>query len=146
MNSSGAQLAISKKGSLNNESLNATLAAGTYYAQVFAAANVWNATNCYTLQVQTGTAGTQEISTTPSDITVNVFPNPVQDKVNIYLLGDNARKQMIVTDARGRTIYQQQVTDMITTLDMQKLPAGVYVIKIVNAEGKILFSEKVVKN
>jgi hypothetical protein len=145
LNSAGTQVGISQNGSTTSESISYTAAAGIYYAQAFGYNGANNASTCYTLKVQLGTATQQEINL-PVAMSVKIFPNPVQDKVNIYLLGDNSPKQMIMTDAHGKIIYKQAVTDMITTLDLQKLAAGLYIVKVVNTDGKVLFSEKVIKH
>ncbi|MEO6404039.1 MAG: fibronectin type III domain-containing protein [Ferruginibacter sp.] len=145
LNSAGSQLAISKKGGANNESISFNASAGTYYAQVYSSQNASNASSCYTVKVQLGTATITEIVADPT-ISVKIFPNPVKDKLNIYVLSDNAPKNLMMYDASGKVIYRQPVTDMITTLNMQKLSGGIYTVKIINAQGKIIYSEKIIKN
>jgi len=56
INSSGAQIGISKNKGSKNESISLMLDAGVYYAKVFPVGNANSATSCYTLKVQTITA------------------------------------------------------------------------------------------
>ncbi|MGF2413390.1 T9SS type A sorting domain-containing protein [Ferruginibacter sp.] len=139
------QLAISQNGSTTSETITRTYTAGTYYVHVYGYSGANNATTCYTLRVQLGTASTQELPVTQNDIRVKLFPNPVADKLSVYLVGDNSRRDLKLYDLSGRLIYTQQLNDMFTTLDLQKLSKGMYVVKITDAAGKLLYSEKVVK-
>lgn len=140
------QLAISQAGGTTSETITRTYTAGTYYAHVYGYNGANSATNCYTLRVQLGTATMQELpaAETPK-VTVKVFPNPVADKLTVYLTGDNTRKNLLVFDVNGKVIYSQLVTDMFTTLDVKKIPGGVYYLKLTDTEGKLLHSEKFVK-
>jgi hypothetical protein len=146
LNNAGTQVAISQNGGTTSETINYTAAAGTYYAQVYGYNGANSATTCYTLKVQLGTASNQELPVTKNEARVKLFPNPVSDKLSVYLVGDNSPKHLTVTDLGGRVIYKQQLNDMFTTLDLKKLPKAVYYVKITQADGKLLHSEKVVKN
>ncbi len=140
------QLAISQNGSTTSETITRTYTAGIYYVRVYGYQNANNATNCYTLKVQLGTAAVQELPITQADVKVKLFPNPATDKISVYLIGDNSRKDLKLFDISGKLIYVQQLTDMFTTLDLQKLAKGVYIAKVTQADGKVLYSEKIVKN
>jgi hypothetical protein len=43
-------------------------------------------------------------------------------------------------------VYSQLLTDMFTTLDLQKLAKGIYFVRVTNADGKVVYSEKIVKD
>ncbi|HVF80617.1 MAG TPA: fibronectin type III domain-containing protein [Flavisolibacter sp.] len=140
------RLARSQNNGTTSETITRTYAAGTYYVRVYGYNGASNATNCYTLKVQLGTATLQELPEMASEnLTVKLFPNPAKDKVSVYLLGDNTRKNLIVYDVTGRAIYSQGLNEMFTTLDLQKLLKGVYVVKITALNGKVLYAEKIVK-
>jgi hypothetical protein len=138
------QLAISQNGSTTSETISRTYTAGTYYVRVYGYQNANNASNCYTLRVATGTA-TEADRSLPNNINVKLFPNPVQDKLNIYILGDNSQKNVLLYDVTGKIVYKQRVNDMITTLDIQKLSNGIYILKVIQPNGKVLHKEKFVK-
>ena len=140
------QLAISQAGSTTSETITRTYTAGTYYAHVYGYNGANSATTCYTLKVQLGTATMQELlSEQASKVTVKVFPNPVASKLTVYLTGDNTRKNLVVYDVNGKIIYSQVIIDMFTTLDVKKIPGGVYYLKLTDTEGNLLHSEKFVK-
>lgn len=54
-------------------------------------------------------------------------------------------KNLNVYDVVGRAVYSGPINDMFTTLDLQKLRKGVYVVKISAFDGKVLYTEKIVK-
>lgn len=144
-NSSGSQLAISQNGGTSNETISRTYTAGTYYVRVYGYNGANHATQCYTLKVQLGTATLQEPAINNSTFTVKVFPNPARDKVTIYVVGDNTSRNLVLQDASGRAVYRQPVNDMFTTLDLQKLSPGVYFMNVIGSNGKVLYTEKIVK-
>ena len=147
LNSAGTALQTSSNTGTTNETISRTVTAGTYYARVYPRnSSSFNATNCYNLNVQTGTATTQEFSTmTDPAVKVKIYPNPVSDKLNVYVVADNTQKMLTLFDLTGKVIYTQSLNDMFTTLSLQKLASGVYLIKITEPNGKVLFSEKFVK-
>ena len=75
LNSTGTHIGISQNGSTTSETISYTAAAGTYYAQVYGYNGANNATTCYTLKVQLGTATKPE--NVQADGMVKVYPNPV---------------------------------------------------------------------
>ena len=140
------QLAISQNGSTTSETISRTYTAGTYYVHVYGYNGANSATSCYTLKVQLGTAAQQELpGADNSKLTVKIFPNPVADKLTVYLTGDNTRKKLVMYNVNGKVMYSQTVTDMFTTLDVKKISGGVYYIKLTDTEGNLLHSEKFVK-
>jgi hypothetical protein len=141
-------LATSKKTGTSSELISRTFTAGTYYIKVAAGTkNVFNASSCYTLNVQTVTASIQELPVLePATVQVKIFPNPSTDNISVYLIGDNTQKKMTLYDISGKAVYTQQLNDMITNLDIHKLSKGVYIIKISGTNGKVLYSEKIIKN
>lgn len=140
------QLAISQAGGTTSETITRTYTAGTYYAHVYGYNGANSATNCYTLRVQLGTATQQDLPAAEDQkITMKVFPNPVADKLTVYLTGDNTRKNLVMYNVNGKVMYSQIVTDMFTTLNVSKIPGGVYYLKITDTDGKLLQSEKFVK-
>ena len=130
LNSAGTQVAISQAGGTTSETINYTAAAGTYYAQVYGYNGANSSTNCYTLKVQLGTAtrGTEMVSTQK----VKVFPNPVSDKVNIWIEQLNATAEVKLFDIYGKLVMQKQTAQANTQLNMSSLPAGIYLVKILS--------------
>ncbi len=142
VNSSGTQLAISQNGSTTSESIARTYTAGTYYARVYGYNNANNASSCYTLKVQLGTAS---IAATPdAGAVVRVYPNPVGDVMNISVPGAvDAKSILKVVDVNGKVVLQQQITSNMQAINVAKLPKGVYLVKVEN--GGSVITSKIVK-
>ena len=77
---------------------------------------------------------------------VTLFPIPANDVLNINLnsLG-NSDVQITMVDFAGNSVKQQKnkVTNNQVSLDVQSIPSGLYIVNIVNDEGKS-FSKKVI--
>jgi hypothetical protein len=81
----------------------------------------------------------------------NLYPNPVVSNLNITI---NATKdeniQLVVTDIVGKILIQEKrfVTKGInsTSLNTQKLSAGMYIVKAITANATEIISSKFVKN
>jgi predicted nucleic acid-binding Zn ribbon protein len=82
---------------------------------------------------------------------VKLFPNPVQDALTIELNADdsnrlfNSQNSIVIIDTNGNKVIEQQSKSTTTTLDVQKLKQGVYVLKVLSPEGQILQTQKFVK-
>ncbi len=139
------QLAISQNGSTTSETISRTYTAGTYYARVFGYNNANNATSCYTLKVQLGTASLVEIqqAITKAGL-LKIYPNPVNDFLNISVLGNVDRKSTLnIFDAKGVLVRTINMTNNLQRISVADLAQGVYLIKLNNGEGNL--SSKFVK-
>ena len=140
------QLAISQNGSTTSETITRTYTAGTYYARVFGYNNANNATNCYTLKVQLGTASFEEElqQVNRNAGVVKIYPNPVTDYLNISVLGNVDSKSVLsFFDAKGVLVRTITMTSNLQRINVADLPKGVYLIKLNNGEGNL--SSKFVK-
>jgi bacillolysin len=142
LNSAGTQVGISQNGSTTAESISYTAAAGTYYAQVYGYSNATNATTCYTLKVQLGTAtifgaGTEITSSS----LLKVYPSPATDLLNVSVLGEVSGKGTLkIVDVNGVVVLQQKISNSPQAVDISRLARGVYMIKTENA-GSVLSSK-----
>jgi len=79
--------------------------------------------------------------------TFEVFPNPASDQVSIKLSGFDTRINVQVFNKLGQMVMQKQVqqigTELIETLDVDKLGSGMYLIQI--SDGQRKASQKLVK-
>lgn len=145
-NSAGTQLASSVLGGTSSETINYTAAAGTYYVRVEGYSGANSSTVCYTLKVALGTA-TKEgdlIVSNDRSARVQVFPNPTPGHLNIQIPGNDGRSEIRITDIFGRTIMQQRSNLVNTRMNIARLAAGVYMVKVVR-NGEEIFSTKIVK-
>ena len=143
LNSAGTQVAISKNGSTNNETINYTAAAGTYYAQVFPFKNANSATSCYTLKVQLGTA-TRGVTETLKAPVVSIYPNPVSNILKINMGGHSEPVTLTVTDMFGRRMLNKTFSGG-SNISTGKFAAGVYLVTIIDKNGVVIKQDKIVK-
>ncbi len=144
-NSGGATLATSSNNSNNNETINTSLSAGTYYVRVYPRNNgAWNANSCYTLRAGGGTASREDSRwITGSGTRMSIFPNPAKGVLNLSIddIRDNATLK--VYNVMGKLVMQQQVSKTVTQISIAKLPAGVYMLNV--NDGNTVQSMKFVK-
>jgi len=140
LNNSGTQLAVSQKNGTQSEIINTNLAAGTYYAKVLPKGNASNATSCYTLKVQTGTASDVPVS---PKFTINLFPNPAGDQLNVWIEGVKNKAEIKVYDLMGKLVMKQTSNNTLNQINISKLTAGFYLVHV--NDGKEIRSAKFVK-
>jgi hypothetical protein len=133
------QLAISQNGSTTSETISRTYTAGTYYVKVYGYNNANNATSCYTLKVQLGTASlaenTEEI--TKAGV-LKIYPNPVNDYLNVSALGNVDRRSVLsIFDGQGVLVRTINMTNNLQRINVADLPKGVYIIKLNKGEGNL---------
>lgn len=145
VNSAGTQLASSANGGTTSETISRTYTAGTYYARVFGFNNANNASTCYTLKVQLGTAS---IVGNGTEITgagvLKVYPSPATDVLNVSVLGEIAPRATIsIVNVNGAVVKEQTVTSSLQQVNISALPKGVYMLKVNN--GATVLSSKFTK-
>jgi hypothetical protein len=69
---------------------------------------------------------------------LNVYPNPSSGMYYVSVKGD-----ISVFDASGREVFRTSSFSIPTAVDISSLPAGIYTIRLTNAEG--VFSGRVVR-
>lgn len=71
---------------------------------------------------------------------IKIFPNPVKNQIEVVNIHPDDRIALL--DAQGRVLTEQTGTDS-SILDMQALPAGLYLISVSNHHHKQYF--KIIK-
>lgn len=134
-NSSGTTLQTSNNSGTNNETINRTLTPGTYYARVYPSnSSNWNATNCYTLRVQTGTATRGDVVALSGN-GLMVSPNPAGYFVNLGFNAQDAGNVVISIVNQTGTIVLNKTLPVLEgennkKLDISSLANGMYFIKL----------------
>jgi hypothetical protein len=65
---------------------------------------------------------------------LQAFPNPVTNTLNLYISGGRAANSTInVTDLNGKVLLQQQLSNDETSVDMSRLATGIYLLKYSDA-------------
>ncbi len=83
---------------------------------------------------------------TYADATIfSLYPNPVQDVLNVSYSYPSSSTRIDVYDIMGTKIFDLPVNDYITSIDIAWLPAGFYVVSLFDQKTKVS-SKKFIKN
>ncbi|HNL65990.1 MAG TPA: T9SS type A sorting domain-containing protein, partial [Ferruginibacter sp.] len=110
------------------------------YARVSPANNnAWNAGNCYTLRVQTGTASRGEAGNEIlfANNWISIFPNPVSSVANLRFSSDVSRMAVVsIVNQEGVTVWSRNMQvnegENLRQIDVRTLANGMYFIRIQN--------------
>lgn len=106
--------------------INSLIPGSTYYAHFRTNCN--STTNSSWTSQSFVTLFPAGINTVNNDLGTRVYPNPVNNEVNIWL--NNSKKTTItLTDLFGKTIHSCSPGNNQTTINMQSLPPGIYIIR-----------------
>jgi hypothetical protein len=138
LNSSGTTVQSSTKSGAADETINRTVTAGTYYARVYPRnAGQSNASICYTLRVQTGTASKVIANAMQQSLKTRlaVSPNPARNIANVvFNTNMSGHATLSVIDQSGTLVLSKTVTvnkgDNRSALDISKFTSGTYFIKL----------------
>lgn len=154
-NSTGTtSVATSSKTGTTNESISYTFAAGTYYVRVNpSTTKIFNSSSCYTLKVVLGTATGQLPAAVRNPAaaakelpTIRVYPNPVRQLLNLYMISDNTKRTLVMYNTMGVMVHKQNLTEMSTSLDLSKLPSGNYTLMVLGERNEIQYKEIIFKS
>jgi len=76
---------------------------------------------------------------------ISIYPNPVNDELNISLTKDFGELNYELMDINGRMVYSKQTNNKYLQIDRNKLPAGMYLLRILD-DTNVLHTEKIVLN
>ncbi len=141
-NSSQTQVGISQNGGTTSEAINYTASAGTYYVKVYGYNGARSTTVCYTLRITTGTASKNIFA---ANNNVKIFPNPVQSVLTVNTSSIKNNVMITVYDEYSKPVLNKSAQPGTTQLDVKKLAPGIYYLTIKDEGGKIMHTEKFVK-
>lgn len=76
---------------------------------------------------------------------MNIFPNPAKNDLTITIEGMNhINGNLQIVDAIGKVVYQEQLTQNRTTIDISPLSSGIYFVKFENGTNNSLPIQKLV--
>jgi len=87
---------------------------------------------------------TVAIDDTDKNVSVQVYPVPVKDILNITIKGYSGPSEAVVFDMAGQTILNTKLESSDAKLNVSTLAEGVYLVKI-SAEGKTLTTTRIIK-
>lgn len=83
----------------------------------------------------------------PEDIkdrSIDIYPNPASSFIVVYNYGNEQGRNAELFDLGGRAVKRQAVVNLATRIDVNNLGNGLYVLKITDATGKIIRTEKII--
>ncbi len=86
-------------------------------------------TDTMTLQINVLTTGNEGILTA-GDMEVNVYPNPVVDKLTVRLAQATGNAVVSMVDVNGRLVRRMVTIAGVVEMDMNDLPAGYYQLTV----------------
>ena len=87
----------------------------------------------------TGTRAKRTAMDTDNDATLSVYPNPTDDILFVELCGGAGIANMALYDLQGRVVgtrFIASATGASATVNMRDIPAGVYVLRVTDTDGK----------
>lgn len=80
-------------------------------------------------------------------ISLSVYPNPVVFELNLYLWGTgNTIFEYELYNIEGKLLIHKKIQNQPEIINMQKYPAGTYLLKVIANEIKSLKTFKILKN
>ena len=73
-----------------------------------------------------------------------VFPNPVVDRMMVNTPLGNAKQLTLMTIA-GQQVMRQEMNSTSAILDLQTLPAGMYILRVEELDSQSAYQTKIVK-
>ncbi len=143
-----SQVGISQNDGTASETINYTATANTYYARVYGYNNANNASQCYTLRVSLGTASVNDnvlVNSQSGKAVLALFPNPAKQRLSIYVAGYDKQKVFEIYNISGQRVLLLKESENNTTLDVSKLTAGLYLVKVSGTDGTVISQAKFVK-
>ena len=115
-------------------------AAGTFYLKIYGYSGAFNASQCYTLRVNTGSTTFRLINEIDNSGKINnegisLYPNPVKESLNILYTADvDVNSTLLVRDQLGRIVIEKSqeliVGENKFAVDVHSLAKGIYFISM----------------
>jgi hypothetical protein len=137
-NSNQQRIGISQKPNTENEIITRTLQPGTYFIRIYGWRGANSATVCYTAKVAKAANGARE--TGNEEITdkggkITIYPSPAKETLNVLINNFATIADISVFDLEGKLLLRRQATQANTSLYINTLSNGVYVVKVQDNNG-----------
>jgi hypothetical protein len=70
-----------------------------------------------------------------NDPGINIYPNPVRDKLNITLSGSDSHLSVRIYSTTGKIMYASEFDKNTVLIDMSDFEKGLYLLKLISAKG-----------
>ena len=72
-----------------------------------------------------------------SELNINIYPNPAEDKINIELKNET-KGNIVITNQLGQVVKEMNIDGKELTIDIEDLTSGIYFINVSNQRMKFL--------
>ena len=72
-----------------------------------------------------------------SELNINIYPNPTEDKINIEL-NNETKGNVVITNQLGQVVKEMNIDGKELTIDIEDLTSGIYFINVSNQRMKFL--------
>jgi len=79
------------------------------------------------------------------DITVQIYPNPVSDFLNISIDQQKINHSFLIFDAQGKLLKNEVILSSSSIIDFSLYTKGIYFLKIQNKDKQLIKTYKIVK-
>ena len=79
------------------------------------------------------------------ELSANVYPNPVADRLALSVTDTDAALRYTITDSSGRTLATAEIADVLTEIDMANLVPAVYFLRV-DDRTAVVKTFKIIKN
>jgi parallel beta-helix repeat protein len=77
---------------------------------------------------------------------IKLYPNPVRENLRIdYKLDGQNQLRLIVYDLNGKLVLDKNKMSTGSLLSLKQLAAGIYLISIRDSKGKVIYTDKIIK-
>ncbi len=76
---------------------------------------------------------------------VNIYPNPASKEVTISISNFSTEAICSFMDVSGRTVSKNIIKDKVSTIDLEGIPAGVYIVKIASKENDVIVKKLIIE-
>lgn len=83
------------------------------------------------------------ITVQKDNVSIGFYPNPAKDF--LYIASNKNIKEIKITDFLGRIVASQQLNVSNASINIHYIKSGIYIMQALDATGKILASEKLIK-
>lgn len=82
------------------------------------------------------------ISVTKTDDNVVIYPNPAKDDLNILFDGNSGVKNIAVYNLIGKVVNVYKVNGSSAKLNVSSIPSGIYFVRLLDTQGRIVATRK----
>jgi len=82
------------------------------------------------------------VSVTKSDDNVVLYPNPAKDDLNVVFSSDLGVKNIAVYNLIGKIVNIYKVAGNSAKLNLNNAPSGIYFVRLLDAQGRIIATRK----